>query len=123
MHSRKSLVIVFATAWLSVNAQVSLDSSEFPLAGRTYSLTNVAFVNIPPVSASGPGQTYGFTGGFIYDGQLIQYNDAMADPFSTDYPTQPPSPGTFQGWILTNICTMQLMLQGFGKRGQYGSGI
>ncbi|HIO67600.1 MAG TPA: T9SS type A sorting domain-containing protein [Flavobacteriales bacterium] len=87
MNRKTALAIVFAVIFSSANSQVSLDSSEFPLVGTVYSLSNVAFVNIPPVSASGPGQTYDFTGGFIYDAQLIQYNDATADLFSADYPT------------------------------------
>ena len=86
MGKRRTLSIVLAIIGWSAQAQVSLDSSEFPLIGTEYALANVAFVNVEPPSAPGPDQNYDFGGGFIYDGQFVQYFDANFDPFSADYP-------------------------------------
>jgi len=87
MGKRNTLYIVFALISCTIQAQISLDSSEFPIIGTTYSMNNVAYVNVPPASVAGPNETYDFTGGFIFDGQLIAYNDATQDPFSADFPS------------------------------------
>ncbi|PCH98319.1 MAG: hypothetical protein COB85_01755 [Bacteroidetes bacterium] len=89
MKVNKTLVIVFILSmfcWRS-QAQVSLDSSEFPIVGTNFLLSNVAFINTPPISASGPAQSYDFTGGFTYGSQLIDYLDASSGPFTSEYPT------------------------------------
>ena len=79
--------IVFACCCWSAQAQVSLDSSEFPLIGTSYLMNNVAFFGVPPVSAAGPAQTYDFTTGFTYGWLPIDYYDANTDPFSAQYPS------------------------------------
>ncbi len=70
-----------------IRAQVSLDSSEFPIVGTNYLLRNVAFADTPPTSAPGPAQTYDFTGGIMYGAQLIDYLDATSGPFAAQYPS------------------------------------
>jgi len=80
-------LLLLTITCLRVQAQVSLDSSEFPVVGTNYLLNNVAFINIPPVSAAGPGQSYDFTGGFTYGNQLVDYLAATAGPFSAQYPS------------------------------------
>ena len=85
MNRIRFLFMILTITCTSVRAQVSLDSSEFPIVGTNYLLRNVAFINIPPVSASGPGQSYDFTGGFTYGNQLIDYLDAPSSPFAAQY--------------------------------------
>ncbi|MBL4658415.1 MAG: hypothetical protein JKX73_10475, partial [Flavobacteriales bacterium] len=87
MKNRNTILLILALCWLNSQAQVSLDSSEFPLIGTNYLLNNVAFVDVPPVSAPGPNESYDFTGGYVYGGILIDYTDAALSPFAANYPT------------------------------------
>jgi len=86
MHRIYLLLLVVITCTMA-QAQVSLDSSEFPVMGTNYLLNNVAYVDFPPSAVAGPNETYDFTGGFTYGGQLIEYFDATLGPFAAQYPS------------------------------------
>ena len=87
MNNKTVLTILLSLMGWAALGQISLDSSEFPVVGSSFTLSNVAYINIPPSSTAGPNQTYTFTGGFNYGGQLVQYNDATGGPFSASYPS------------------------------------
>jgi len=67
-------------------AQISIDSSDFPRIGDQHIGNQVAFDSTWAPSPSGPNEYYDFSGGFIFSGSFINYDDASSTPFASLYP-------------------------------------